>query len=156
MQPMCEISQIKSTVIKYQSFWRFAIVGCSNTAVDFAIFTILREVFDVYYLWCQVAGYTFGTLNSFVFNKRWTFESKTSHFQTSRQLSKFIFVNLVSLGLSLTSLRLLSGYWHINVYIAKLAVTAIAQAVNYSGYRFWVFGKKPDSTNLPALSNNGC
>ena len=126
--------------LRSNSFVRFAIVGCSNTILDFTVFTILREMFGVYYLWCQAAGYTFGTLNSFFLNKKWTFESKTSSFQTSMQFGKFIFVNLVSLGVSLIGLRLLSGHWHINVYIAKVAVTAISQLVNYSSYRFWVFG----------------
>lgn len=147
-------TMIKSIVTKHYSFWRFAIVGCSNTGVDFVVFTILREIFDVYYLWCQVAGYTFGTLNSFILNKKWTFESKTSRFQTSIQFVKFISVNLVSLGISLIGLKLLSGYWNINVYLAKVLVTAVAQLVNYSGYRFLVFGKNNDSTYLPAWFNN--
>lgn len=143
---------IKTIAIKYKSFWRFAVVGCTNTFVDFAVFTILREIFDVHYLWCQVAGYTIGTLNSFVLNKNWTFESKTSRFQTSMQFGKFIFVNLVSLGVSLIGLRILNGYYHLNVYIGKVAVTAIAQLINYSGYRFWVFKNTDDST---ALFNKG-
>lgn len=118
------------------------IVGCSNTFVDFAVFTILREIFDVHYLWCQAAGYTFGTLNSFILNKKWTFDSKTSRFQTSMQFGKFVFVNVVSLGVSLIGLRLLSRYWHLNIYIGKVAITAIAQLVNYSGYCFSVFSDK--------------
>jgi len=140
---------IKAVMIKHNSFWRFALVGCSNTIVDFAVFTILREIFDVYYLWCQAAGYTFGTLNSFIFNKKWTFESKTSRFQTTIQFAKFILVNLVSLGVSVIGLKLFSGYLNINVYIGKVIVTAVTQVVNYCGYRFWVFGKKNDSTYKP-------
>jgi len=129
---------------KYRSYWRFGMVGCSNTIVDFAVFTILRELLGVNYLWCQAWGYIFGTLNSFILNKRWTFESKTSRFQTSMQLVQFICVNLISMGVSLIGLRLLSGHWNMNVYIAKALITVLAQAVNYSGYRFWVFSdKKP-------------
>lgn len=125
-----------------KSFFRFALVGVSNTFVDFAVFTILREIFDVNYLWCQAAGYTFGTFNSFVLNKKWTFASKTSHIQTSIQLFQFICVNLISMGVSLLGLRMLSGYWYLNVYVAKVVVTALAQLINYSGYRFWVFSDK--------------
>ena len=122
-----------------KSFFCFALVGVSNTFVDFAVFTILREIFEINYLWCQAAGYTFGTLNSFILNKKWTFHSETSPFSTSLQFGKFVFVNIVSLGVSMIGLRILSAYWHLNLYVAKVAVTAIAQAVNYSGYRFWVF-----------------
>lgn len=127
---------------RYRSYWRFGIVGCSNTFVDFAVFTILRELLGVNYLWCQAWGYTFGTLNSFILNKKWTFESKTSNIKTSIQLSQFITVNLVSMGVSVLGLKLLSGHWHLNVYAAKVAVTVVTQVINYSGYRFWVFSDK--------------
>jgi len=121
------------------SLYRFASVGCMNTAVDFIVFTLLKAVFNIDYLWCQVVAYSAGILNSFIMNKAWTFESKTSKLHTSMQFIKFIFVNLVSLSLSLVGLKLLSGNWDLNVYIAKVMVTIAAQVVNYLGYRFWVF-----------------
>lgn len=124
---------------RYRSLWRFAIVGCTNTAVDFGVFTLLRAVFDLNYLLCQTVAYIAGILNSFVLNKVWTFESKTSNLHTSLQLGRFIIVNIVSLSASLLGLKLLSGELHINVYLAKAAVTVLTQAINYSGYRWWVF-----------------
>lgn len=124
---------------EYKSYWRFAIVGCSNTAVDFIVFTVLREFFQVNYLWCQVAGFILGIVNSFVLNKTWTFESQTSKLQTSLQFSKFIGVNGISLVVSLLGLKLLSGLWQIDVYMAKVIVTGVAMTINYLGYRFWVF-----------------
>lgn len=122
-----------------RSLFRFAAVGCINTLVDFTVFTILKSIFDINYLVCQVAGYSAGVLNSFVMNKVWTFESKTSKFHTSMQFARFIAVNLISLGVSLAGLKILIGYGNINVYISKIIVTGLAQAVNYLGYRFWVF-----------------
>ncbi len=122
-----------------RSLFRFSSVGCLNTAVDFIVFTILKEIFDVNYVWCQIAGYSAGILNSFIFNKVWTFESKTPQIHTFMQFIKFLLVNLVSLGVSVIGLKILSQNGHINVYIAKIIVTIAAQAINYSGYRFWVF-----------------
>lgn len=126
---------------EYRSFWRFAVVGCCNTAVDFIVFTILRAIFNVNYLYCQGAAFIAGILNSFILNKAWTFESKTSRFESSRQLGKFVFINLVSLAVSLLGLQLLSGQMHMNVYVAKVTVTVVTQAINYSGYRWWVFSE---------------
>ena len=141
--------QIQTGDVK--SIFRFSTVGITNTAVDFLVFIILRSVFNVHYLLCQVAGYTFGTLNSFILNKKWTFESKTSNIKTSIQLFQFITVNLVSMGVSVLGLKLLSGHWHLNVYAAKVAVTVVTQVINYSGYRFWVFSDK-----RPAIQKNIC
>ena len=127
---------------RYRSYWRFALVGCSNTAVDFGVFTFLQAVFQLNYILCQVAAFIAGISNSFILNKMWTFESKTTHFDSSIQFTKFVIVNLVSLGMSLVGLKLLNGNLAVNIYLAKVAVTVVTQAVNYSGYRFWVFSDK--------------
>ena len=133
-----------------KSLLRLGVVGCSNTLVDFVVFTILRAAFDINYLLCQVVGYSAGVLNSFIFNKMWTFESRTSHFRTSLQFARFLVINLLSLSVSLLGLKIMSDYWNLNVYVAKVAMTAVAQVINYSGYRFWVFGKKSNSAALAA------
>ncbi len=127
---------------RYSSVWRFALVGCTNTAIDFGVFTLLRAVFDLNYLLCQTAAYVAGILNSFILNKVWTFESKTSNLHTSLQLGRFIIVNIVSLLVSLLMLNLLSGQLHMNVYLAKVTVTVFTQVINYSGYQWWVFSPK--------------
>lgn len=128
--------------LKSRSLRRFAAVGCMNTAVDFAVFTILRSVFDVHYLLCQVAGYTMGIINSYFFNKVWTFENKAAGWDIRRQFVQFVLVNLISLAISLLGLKILSGYWHINVYFAKVLVTGLALMFNYLGYTYWVFDTK--------------
>lgn len=126
---------------RYRSYWRFALVGCSNTAVDFGIFALLHAAFQLNYILCQVAAFAAGILNSFVLNKVWTFESKTAHLDTSVQLFKFVVVNLVSLGVSLLGLTYLKGTLAVNIYLAKVTITIVTQAINYSGYRWWVFSK---------------
>lgn len=129
------VNKIKSG----RSVFRFSFVGGLNTAVDFLVFTILKEFFVINYLWCQIAAYSAGVINSFICNKVWTFESKTSEIPTCIQFLKFLLVNLVSMGISVVGLKLLSQNGNINVYISKVVVTIMTQAVNYCGYRFWVF-----------------
>lgn len=122
-----------------QSYWRFAVVGFSNTAVDFSVFTILKAIFHMNFFICQVVAFSAGIINSFILNKKWTFESQTARLETSVQLCKFVLVNIMSLSISLLGLKLLNGNLSVNIYWAKVAVTVITQAINYSGYRWWVF-----------------
>lgn len=119
--------------------FRFATVGCINTAVDFGIFTLLRSIFDVDYLICQAAGFIAGVINSFILNKTWTFENQLSTSSTHVQFAMFFTVSSISLGISLLGLKILVQYGGMNVYIAKVLVTGLTQLVNYLGYRFWVF-----------------
>jgi len=124
------------------SVFRFATVGCMNTAVDFAVFTLLKSVFNFNYLICQTAAYIAAIINSFILNKMWTFENQDSPVGTHIQFAMFFTISSISLGISLLGLKILVGHWDMNVYIAKVLVTILTQAVNYLGYRFWVFPEK--------------
>lgn len=127
---------------KYKSIIRFIIVGCVNTGVDFLAFTLVHSFWGLNKLFCQTAGYSMGIINSFILNKLWTFENRDSKFSTFNQAVCFIIVNMVSLGVSLLGLKLISEVYGVNVYVAKLMVTAIVQAVNYTGYKLLVFKKE--------------
>lgn len=127
---------------RYKSLPRFAIVGCINTGVDFAVFFLLNLV-GVNYLICQVVAYVTGLINSFIMNKLWSFENKISELSTFTQFIKFICVNLCSLAVSLIALQILNSYQGLSVFSSKVVVTVfLTQFINYFGYRFWVFNRK--------------
>lgn len=118
---------------------RFSTTGVINTLVDFIIFTICHSIFGIYYTISQVIGYSFGVANSFIFNKKWTFEQNNSSKKTSHELAQFTIVNLISLIITLISIKYLVGSFNLNVYVAKIIVTLIAQVVNFVSYKLWVF-----------------
>lgn len=130
---------MRELINKYKQFIRFAVVGCLNTLVDFGVFSLLKGVFGIHYAICQVASYSSGTLNSYIFNKFWTFDNTKSQKKTAHEMIQFVVINLVSLSISLLGLKILINDYQINSYIAKIIVTVIAQAVNFCGYKFWVF-----------------
>jgi len=125
---------------KYEYLFKFGIVGMLNTAVDFLVFTILNLV-GVNYGVAQVAGYSSGTLNSYVFNKFWTFKNIGNNKKTHQEVTQFIVVNLFSLALTEIGLMLLINKANLNIYIAKIIVILLAQCVNYFSYKLWVFKK---------------
>lgn len=131
---------------KYKSMFRFIIVGCINTGVDFLAFTVLHSHFGFDKLLCQVAGYSLGTVNSFILNKLWTFDNRKSNFNTANQIVRFTAVNLLSLGISLLAIKHINENLGVNIYVSKVIITGIAQAINYVGYKLWVFknNSKPE------------
>ncbi len=139
---------------------KFAIVGVLNTLVDFAVFQTLNLVFGWVYL-AQVLGYSFGVINSYLWNSNWTFREQRT--RSIREMSMFLLVNLASLGVSLGMIWLcrevlgitnewaatwmpafLAGFVKGDT-VAKLIATAVAIVVNYIGNRLFVFNKKQDS-----------
>lgn len=134
--------KIKLIYEKYKSIIRFGIVGCINTAVDFITFTLLLSALGMDKLVCQVGGYSMGIINSFVLNKLWTFNDKKEKTNNISQFIKFVITNLISLGISLMGLNILSNKLHINVYVSKVIVTLFLQVFNYVVYKVFIFKGK--------------
>lgn len=120
---------------------KFGCVGCLNTLFDFGIFSLLNILFGINYIISQIISYFSGTLNSYLFNRFWTFNDTRTNKKTTMEIIQFIFVNLTSLGISLMALSILMKNSFLNSFFAKIISMILAQIVNFLGYKFWVFGK---------------
>lgn len=150
---MDSIKNIYSNFLNNKSFkhlTKFGSVGCLNTLIDFGMFSILNSIFGFNYIISQIISYSCGTLNSYLFNRFWTFSDTRTNKKTAMEMLQFITVNSASLGVSLIGLRILMNYPSINSFFAKIIAMVLAQVVNFLGYRFWVFGKleKPCKMSL--------
>lgn len=127
---------------KFKELSRFSIIGVLNTLIDFITFTIFNSLFGVNYVISQLAGYSLGVVNSFVFNKKWTFKENNANKKISKELFQFIVVNITSLSVSIICMKFLVKDFNVNIFISKIIVTLIAQVTNFAAYKFWVFTKK--------------
>ena len=82
-------------------------IGVVNTLIDFAVFTIFHSLFGVNYTASQALGYSFGVANSFMFNRKWTFEDRNANKKTFHEFLQFIVVNLISLIITMVAINLL-------------------------------------------------
>lgn len=124
---------------KLKHITRFSLVGVANTLIDFLIFTLFHGLIGLNYIASQIIGYSFGVVNSFVLNKKWTFSTTDSNKKTRNELFQFIVVNLISLIITLITMNFLVKNLNINVYISKIIVTFVAQITNFLSYKMWVF-----------------
>ena len=126
---------------KIAELWRFikfSITGVMNTAVDFFVFTVLLWVGVGIYL-AQVISYSAGMLNSYIINRKWTFNSKGKFL--SAQMIKFIAANLTLLCVSLVVLKTVTGFG-LHELIAKLCATCVTMVLGFLVNRLWVFKDK--------------
>lgn len=122
-------------------FIKFNAVGVLNTAVDFAVYTLLTAL-GMSLVPSQIISYACGTLNSYLFNSRWTFRDKVL---TVGKGAKFVLVNLLSLAVSIGVLELCRSWWGLEGALAKLISVPFSLAVNFIGNRLFVFDNKDDS-----------
>lgn len=118
-------------------FIKFNVVGIMNTAVDFGVFMILNRYLGLIYAVSQVISYSCGMVNSYFLNKFWTFQKREDF--TAIEVTKFILVNLCSLGVSLLVLYILQSKWSWEVLPSKVLATGFSVGVNFLGNKFWVF-----------------
>ncbi|WP_409376429.1 GtrA family protein [Candidatus Sordicultor fermentans] len=120
-----------------RQFIKFNVVGIMNTAVDFGVFMILNRYLGLIYAVSQVISYSCGMVNSYFLNKFWTFQKREGF--TAIEVTKFILVNLCSLGVSLLVLYILQSKWSWEVLPSKVLATGFSVGVNFLGNKFWVF-----------------
>lgn len=108
---------------------RFATVGALNTVVDFTVFNALYYILGMPVLIANTIAYSFGILNSFVFNKYWTFSDRNSSSRPLRQLTLFVLLNLV--GLMLSNIVVASLTLWIPAVLAKLIAISVTLVWNF-------------------------
>lgn len=132
-------------------FVKFGLIGVLNTLVDLIVF------YFVYRLFCAGAGldpdglqnpswvaaaaqavsFVVAALNSFVWNKLWTFEKRGK--PTGREIFRYLVTNLGYYLLSLGLIGLISRIFLLPATTAKLPATCIMLLYNYLMNKFWVF-----------------
>jgi putative flippase GtrA len=120
---------------------KYALVGGLNTGVDFAVFCVLVYGVGMASIWAQVISYAAGVANSYFLNRYWTFQVIGK--KSLSELLRFIIINLISFGVA-TAILLGLEQWGLSSAIAKIVSVAFSLAVNYIGYRVWVFSKGMD------------
>ena len=116
---------------------KFAIVGVANTLLDMGVFWLLSVLLGINPYISQVISYSCGMLNSYIFNRSWTFRSQAKFF--SPALLRFIILNLIMLGISTGLLFVLLDILAVPKIIAKVGATIITLVISFVVNRLWVF-----------------
>jgi putative flippase GtrA len=86
----------------------------------------------------NIAGYMAGIINSFVWNKFWTF--KVRH-ETTRQLNRFFILNLFCLILSTSIIFIIVDILGAPHKITWIITMGFITILNFVGSKYWVFNK---------------
>lgn len=143
-------------------FIKFAAVGLVNLGVDYGILTVLHGVVGIPIVPSNIVSYSCGVINSFFLNRYWTFKIHLKFFSEYKLKSgaefrflsppfmKFIFVNLLSLGVNTLTMYILVDLYGLTIYsnlVAKLIATFFSFIVNFAGSKFLVFNEKNAQTD---------
>ena len=124
---------------------KFGAVGILNTAIDLGLYYALTRWLGLGALpiVAKSISYSAGILNSFLWNRFWTFQSKASAWAT---LIPFILTALVGLGINTGILQLCLNTFHLPELVALGLATLSTLVWNFVISKFVIF-KEPSQSN---------
>lgn len=131
---------------------KFVEIGVLNTFMDFGILNLLIWMTGITSGWkialINTASFTCAVVNSYFWNKYWTFETREG--KAERQFLQFLIVSVIGwtlntgivfLGTTFISpiFGISGGLW---ANLIKILATGASMVWNFIGYKFWVFKPK--------------
>jgi putative flippase GtrA len=145
-------SLIASRVPSLFEFSKFAVVGVLNSGVDFGILNFLMLMTGVSsgvgFLAFKSISVTLGVLNSYLWNKYWTFNT-SNQADARREFVAFMVVTLIAVGVNVAGADVIvnvigapAGFstklW---ANIGAISGAGLTLFTNFFGYKFFVFRK---------------
>ena len=115
---------------------KFGTVGLRNTALDLGLYFLLTRWVGLAAVFAKSISYGVGILNSFYWNRSWTFRSKASARST---LLPFILINLVGLAINTGVMQFCLKGLQAPEIIALGLATAGTLAWNFTASKLLIF-----------------
>jgi len=134
-------------------FSKFAVVGVLNSGVDFGILNLLMLITALSsgaaFLAFKSISVTLGVINSYLWNKYWTFNTSNSAADARREFMAFMVVTLIAVGVNVAGADVIvnvigapAGFstklW---ANIGAISGAGLTLFTNFFGYKFFVFKK---------------
>ena len=126
-----------------QQALRFGVVGCLNTLVDAVLYLALTRSLPFFALYPALAkafSYSAGVLNSFYWNKNWTFRSQAGRAGWKAFLP-FVLVNLLGVLINAAAMQICLDALSFSEALAFISATGVTLAWNFLASKWIVFRK---------------
>jgi putative flippase GtrA len=116
---------------------KYGVVGVINTLITAVVIWIMMKLLGCSDVVSNVVGYIAGVLNSFIWNKKWTFKSSEKWIGSAIRFGVvFGICYLLQLGLLVF---VLNPYLAIDPYYNQLIAMAFYTAINFVMNKFYTF-----------------
>ena len=118
-------------------FFKFGIVGLSNTIIAYVVYVLLLQI-GIYYIIANVISFFAGTINSFFWNNKFVFKrhEKNVYLPFIRTVISYAITGLVLANLLL---YFFVEILNISKYLAPLLNLIVTVPANFVLNKFWVF-----------------
>ncbi|MDR0560804.1 MAG: GtrA family protein [Prevotellaceae bacterium] len=110
---------------KNKQLFKYGIIGCFCAGLDFAVYSLSVNIFDVPYLTANIVSVHCGIFTSFFLNRHFTFKVKN---RTAIRFFSFYIIGLMGLAISSGMLFVLVEKMQTNEIVSKI-ITVFAVAL---------------------------
>jgi dolichyl-phosphate beta-glucosyltransferase len=116
---------------------KFLIVGITSTIIDLVFLYIFVDILSISLFIWVILAFLLAVINWFTWNKMWTFKDKSTKYK--RQFTKFLFVSIWGLILTLLFMYIFTISLWIYYILSKLLTSAIVVIWNFLWNKYWTF-----------------
>ncbi|MBE6672690.1 MAG: GtrA family protein [Ruminococcaceae bacterium] len=131
---------IKEMYQKYKEIILYLIFGALTTLVNMVSFALLNEVCHLDWAASNVIAWILSVVFAYVTNRKYIFESNSTHI--GKEIFLFFFFRVLSLGLDMLFMWLFIEMIGMHDLVSKLIVQVIVVVLNYVFSKLFVFAKK--------------
>lgn len=132
------VFQDKKLVESLRQAFKFALVGVLNTLVGWAAFSLFFYLVKLDFRLANIISYALGLINSFIFNKLWTFQSKK---YKASEIFWFICIFVIAFGTQYFLSLFLKDTLHWHPFIAFVAGNVVYTVLGFLGNKLVTFRK---------------
>ena len=125
---------------KYQILLNYCLIGCSGTALDFAVFSFLYWRCGIHYQYANFVSFSCCIVNNYLLNSRFNFRTSGRFFT---RLLSFYLVGMVGWSISAALLYLLAEKGHLHLLISKLIIICVTTITNFNLNMYFTFRRSP-------------
>lgn len=110
-------------------FCKFLIVGVINTSITYIVYVLLR-LFNIAPELCNIIGYAAGVINSFIWNKKWVFQTKGSNI--CREMTFFFLIFIFCFFIQFYVFRFVLYQLKWNEYLSQFIGMIVYTLLNFT------------------------
>lgn len=116
---------------------KYGVVGLSNTLITMIVIWVMMKLFDCREGLSNITGYAAGILNSFFWNKQWTFKESSTGWK--RGAARFMVAFAICYALQYSLILVLNSNLTIDHYYNHLIGMAFYTVINFLANKFYTF-----------------
>lgn len=131
----------KKAIIQFLSYF---CVGGVSALVEWIVFFVFANIFNVFYLFSTIIAFVFSTTTNWMLGRKWTFANSTRYDDKKvKELLLVYGVSLIGLLYNLILMYLFVGVLHLDTpvlkVVCKICSTGIVFFWNFFVRKLWIY-----------------